>query len=286
MARVNDSALYFERRGSGPALMLLHGFTGSGRSLDGIAQPLAREFSIIAPDLPGHGRSVGGAEVGAYGFEASVARVLATLELAGHAQADWLGYSLGARLALACAVRQPGRVRSLVLVGGRAGIADPGEREVRRRADAALADRLETNGIEAFVDEWLAQPLFATQQRLGVEFMAEQRRVRLGNDAHELAASLRALGPGAQPPLFDELARVAVPVLLVVGALDRPFAEHARELARRLPTAEVCVIEDAGHAVHLEQPAAFLHAVREFWRRCAAARLQSPDSTPVEETAS
>lgn len=282
---MNDSTLYFERRGRGPALVLLHGFTGSGRSLDGIARPLARDFSIIAPDLPGHGRSVGGASKGPYDFESSVARLLATLDRAGHAQADWLGYSMGARLALGCAVRQPGRVRSLVLVGGRAGIADPGEREARRRADAALADRIETNGIEAFVDEWLAQPLFATQQRLGAGFIAEQRRERLANDAHELAASLRTLGPGAQPPLFDELERLALPVLLVAGALDGAFVEHARELARRLPKAEVCVIEDAGHAVHVEQPAAFLRAVRAFWRRFAV-RAHSPCSVPVEETAS
>jgi len=265
--------------------MLLHGFTGSGRSLDGVARALAQDYTTIAPDLPGHGRSVGGSEAGAYGFDASLARLAATLEAAGHSRAHWLGYSMGARLALGCAVRHPRLVESLVLVGGRAGIADPAQRESRRSADAAMAERIETQGIEAFVEEWSSQPIFATQRRLGPEFLAAQRRERLANDARELAASLRGLGPGAQPPLFDQLERVAIPVLLVVGALDRAFVDHARDLARRLPVAEVCEIADAGHAVHLERPDEFLRVTGDFLRR-AAGRAQSTLSIPVEETAS
>ena len=282
---MNDGALYFERRGRGPALMMLHGFTGSGRSLDAVAQSLARDFATIAPDLPGHGRSIGAAGADSYTFDRSVARVVATLENAGHARAHWLGYSMGARLALGCAVHFPQRVRSLVLVGGRAGIANSDERLARRRSDEALADQLETQGIEPFVDSWLSQPIFATQRRLGAEFMAGQRRERLANDARELAASLRGHGPGAQPPLFDQLERVEVPVLLVAGTLDRPFVDHARELARRLPDAEICEVAGAGHAVHLEQPLAFIEAVRDFLRR-AASRAQSTHSIQVQETAS
>lgn len=282
---MNGGALYFERRGRGPALMLLHGFTGSGRSLDGVARPLARDFATIVPDLPGHGRSIGTPAVDGYPFERSVTRLAATLESAGHASAHWLGYSMGARLALGCAIRFPQCVRSLVLVGGRAGIADPDERLARQRSDEALAERLETQGIEAFVDAWLSQPMFATQRRLGVEFMAAQRRERLANDAHELAASLRGSGPGAQPPLFDQLERVEVPVLLVAGSHDVAFVDHAHELARRLPDAEICEVAGAGHAVHLEQPAALIAAVRDFLRR-AASRAQATHSIPVQETAS
>jgi len=285
VAFVSDGALYYERRGRGPALMMLHGFTGSGRSLDAVARPLARDFATIAPDLPGHGRSIGAADVGGYTFDRSVARLVATLGNAGHARAHWLGYSMGARLALACAVHFPQRVRSLVLVGGRAGIANPDERLARKRSDETLADQLETQGVEPFVDAWLSQPIFATQRRLGAEFMAGQRSERLANDARELAASLRGHGPGAQPPLFDQLERVAVPVLLVVGSLDQPFVDHARELARRLPDAEICEVAGAGHAVHLEQPLAFIESVREFLRR-AASRAQSTHSIQVQETAS
>lgn len=282
---MNGDALYFERRGRGEALMLLHGFTGSGRSLDPLARSLAHDFETLAPDLPGHGRSACATDPRDYGFERCLERLVTTLESAGHSRAHWLGYSMGARLALGCAIRHPGRVASLVLVGGRAGIADDGERKARADADEALARRIETQGVEAFVEEWLSQPIFATQRRFGSAFVEAERRARLANVAAGLAASLRGLGPGSQPPLFDLVGQIEVPVLLVVGALDRPFVEHARELARRMPAAELCEIEDAGHAVHLEQPVAFLAAARDFLRR-AARRAPSRIEIPVQETAS
>ena len=277
--------LHFVRRGSGPAVMLLHGFTGSGPSMSEVSLALARDFDVIAPDLPGHGRSLDADDGRVHAFDDCLDRLAATLERAGHARAHWIGYSMGARVALAFALRFPERAASLLLVGARAGIEDASERAGRRRADEALADRIETDGIEAFVDEWLAQPLFASQRQLGREFVAAQRGQRLGNDARGLAASLRGLGPGAQPPLFDDLARLNVPVLLVAGALDHAFVAHARDLERRLPDAEVREVADAGHAVHLEQPVAFMEAAREFLGR-ACRPAQYTDPIPLEETAS
>ncbi|MFO1393020.1 MAG: 2-succinyl-6-hydroxy-2,4-cyclohexadiene-1-carboxylate synthase [Steroidobacteraceae bacterium] len=277
-------ALHFERRGKGSPLMLLHGFTGSANSMRGLADGLARDFETIAPDLPGHGRSTAGADAG-YSFDACLDALVATLHAAGHRRAHWLGYSMGARLALAVAVRHPDSVASLVLLSGRAGIASEGEREARRRADETLARRIETEGVAAFVDEWMAMPMFQTQQLLGAAFLEEQRRERLRNDAAGLAASLRALGPAAQPPLFDELSRVTVPALLVVGALDTAFVAHGHELERRLSGAQLCEIADAGHAVHLERPSAVVAAVHDFLCRAAGpARSSHPPS--VQETGS
>jgi 2-succinyl-6-hydroxy-2,4-cyclohexadiene-1-carboxylate synthase len=264
--------------------MLLHGFTGSGRSMAGISSSLEQSYETLAPDLPGHGRSTGYAGADGYAFEDALRDLVATLESAGHPRAHWLGYSMGARLALGCAVRYPDSVRSLVLLGGRAGIADPAERAARRRADEALAVRIETLGVEAFIDEWLAQPLFATLRRLGTAFLAEESRARQAGDAHELAASLRGLGPGTQPPLFDQLSGVKVPVLLVAGALDTKFVAIARELARLLPQAEVCEIPDAGHAAHVEQPASFARAVSDFLRRVERP-VSSISQRPVQEIA-
>jgi 2-succinyl-6-hydroxy-2,4-cyclohexadiene-1-carboxylate synthase len=277
-------ALHVERRGRGPALMLLHGFTGTGRSLAALSAAFEREFDTLAPDLPGHGASTGVARDGRYAFDDALQDLVATLDAAGHRRAHWLGYSMGARLALGCAVRYPERVASLVLIGGRAGIVDDAERAARRRSDDELAARIEAIGVEAFVDEWLAQPLFATQHRLDPTVRAEQRRARLGHEARELAASLRGLGPGAQPPLFADLPRVAAPVLLVAGALDTRFVAAAHEMAASLPQAEVCEIAGAGHAAHLEQPAAVITAVSVFLRRVTHP-ASFPTSHSVEETA-
>jgi 2-succinyl-6-hydroxy-2,4-cyclohexadiene-1-carboxylate synthase len=282
---VSGCTLHFVRHGRGPALVLLHGFTGSGQGMSEIARSLEQDYETLALDLPGHGQSTGLARPDADGFDECVDDLVATLESAGHRQAHWLGYSMGARLALGCAARHPGSVASLVLLGGRAGIADPIERAARHSEDAALAARIEAVGVEAFVDEWLAQPMFASLRRRGARFMAEQRRQRLGNSVRGLADSLRRLGPGAQPPLFDALPHVDVPVLLVAGALDRRFVALAHDLAGRLPRAEICEIADAGHAAHLEQPEAFVHAVQDFLRR-ATAPAPSVHLRSVQETAS
>lgn len=282
---MSGRTLHFARRGRGPAVVLLHGFTGSGQGMAEIAHSLEQDYETLALDLPGHGRSADLVRADTDGFDECVDDLVATLESAGHRQAHWLGYSMGARLALGCAVRHPGSVASLVLLGGRAGIADPTERAARCREDAALAARIESVGVEAFVDEWLAQPMFASLRKRGARFLAEQRRQRVSNSARGLADSLRRLGPGAQPPLFDALPSVAVPVLLVAGALDRKFVALAHALAGQLPQAEICVIADAGHAAHLEQPEAFVHAVQDFLRR-ATAPAPSVHLRSVQETAS
>ncbi len=282
---MSGRTLYFERHGRGPALVLLHGFMGTGQSMAEVAQSLEQDYETLALDLPGHGHSADVLGTGAYGFDDCVDDLAATLQSAGHRQAHWLGYSMGARLALGCAVRHPGSVASLVLVGGRAGIADPNERAIRRREDEATAAHLEAAGIEAFVDEWLAQPMFASLRQRGARFLAEQRRQRVSNSAQALADSLRRLGPGAQPPLFEALPSVDVPVLLVAGALDRKFISLAHDLAGRLPHAEICEVADAGHAVHLEHPEAFVHAVQDFLRRTTAP-APSVHLRSVQETAS
>ena len=102
--------------------MLLHGFTGSGPSMDDVSLALARDFEVIAPDLPGHGRSIAADDGPVHSFDDCLDRLAATLEQAGHARAHWIGYSMGARLALAFALRFPERVASLLLIGARAGI--------------------------------------------------------------------------------------------------------------------------------------------------------------------
>lgn len=241
--------------------MLLHGYSGSARSMAGVARAFEGEYETLVPDLPGHGRSEA---LAGCSFEGAVDLLLAAIAATGHDRAHWLGYSMGARLALGCAVRRPGCIASLILVAGRAGIVDPEERAARRSEEQALALRIERDGVEAFVDEWMAQPLFATQRRLGPAFLAEARAERLANTARGLADSLRGVGLGAQPPLFDALCRVTAPTLCMAGTLDSKFVAAAHDLARRLPCAEVCEIAGAGHAVHLEQRAAFLDAVRDF----------------------
>ena len=246
--------LNVERSGSGAPVILLHGFTGDGTTMRGLAQRLESDAEVIVPDLVGHGSSCSPVDERNYSVDAMAAHVAAIVEASLSRPFHLVGYSMGGRVALTLACRRPELLRSLTLIGASAGLADESERADRRTSDIRLAERIEIDGLETFVDRWMANPLFATQARLGDDFLAAARAQRLGNSADGLIRSLRAAGTGAMLPVHDELRGCDVPTVFVVGAEDPKFTGIAVELAALMPTAEVAVIEKAGHAAHLEQP--------------------------------
>jgi len=253
--------------GAGTPVVALHGFTGAAESLAGVAERLRAQHSVVRIDLVGHGASEAPRALAPYAMRACAAQLDAVCAALGIGAAHWLGYSMGGRAALALAAFHPERVRSLLLVGASAGLADSAERAARVRDDEALADAIERDGVAAFVARWEALPLFASQARLGAAALAEQRAQRLRNRAHGLANSLRGMGSGAQPPLHDALARLAAPACFVAGAQDTKFRALAEQLAALVPRGEARVIANAGHAVHLEAPDAFAaHALGCFAR--------------------
>jgi 2-succinyl-6-hydroxy-2,4-cyclohexadiene-1-carboxylate synthase len=171
---------------------------------------------------------------------------------------------MGARVALAAAARRTAPLRALVLESGSPGLAGGERRQARSRADGARAAMLERDGIEPFVDAWLAQPLFRSQRALPESIRRSERERRLAQDPRALAACLRGLGTGSQPSFWAELGRIAVPTLLVTGRRDRKFDALAEAMAERLPGARRSRIAGAGHAVHLERPNAWLAVVSAF----------------------
>ncbi len=255
-------SLHVEIRGNGPAVMLLHGFTGDHTTLDMLAERLAATNRVIVPDLGGHGRSTSPESDDAHSVDAMVGHVLALAHSLDLGRFHLVGYSMGGRVALTAACDHGDRLESLVLIGASAGLVDPAERKTRREADEALAAGLADDGLEAFVDRWMANPLFATQARLGPEFLAAARAQRLTGDAAALARSLRGAGTGVMTPLHDRLGDCTVPTTLVAGAHDAKFVEIARTLAEAMPRAEPAIIEGAGHAAHLEQPDVVVAAIR------------------------
>jgi 2-succinyl-6-hydroxy-2,4-cyclohexadiene-1-carboxylate synthase len=232
-------------------LVLLHGFTQTGRSWQPVLHALAARYRAIAPDLPGHG---GFAERRPASFAACDAyvRVLADQPI------TLAGYSMGGRIALHAALSLGPRVRRLVLVGASPGIADAAERAARAAEDAALADRIEAIGLEAFVREWGAQPLFDGMPR-GIAEIAHADRMR--NTAAGLAAALRGLGTGVMPPLWDRLGELTVPVELVVGERDEKFRAIAERMTAVLVAGRLHVVPGTGHAVHLEAPEAVAEVI-------------------------
>jgi 2-succinyl-6-hydroxy-2,4-cyclohexadiene-1-carboxylate synthase len=259
--------LAFEVRGAGPALLLVHGFTGCAAAWPPpVRSALERQFRVIAVDLPGHGASPPRVEPEDWALERVVAELCEVLDACGERRALWVGYSMGGRLALGAAVLHPQRVAALVLEGASPGLRTARERAERRAADEQLAAALERDGLQAFVAHWLAQPLFATQRALGPERLEAERRRRLRCSAPSLAACLRGLGSGAQPPLWEALGKVHAPALLLAGALDPKFCALARAMASQLTDARVCELPGCGHAAHLENPGAWAAEVTRFAR--------------------
>lgn len=227
-----------------PRLVLVHGFTQTAASWRPVLERLAPHFEPVLSELPGHG---GNAEA-RLAFEAAAAGI-------GDAggRAVYVGYSMGGRLCLRLALDRPGLVRALVLVGATAGLADARERAERRAEDERLAAEIERDGTDAFLQRWLARPLFATLHPSPDDVAARRRNPPAG-----LAAALRTLGTGAQEPLWDRLTELAMPVLLVAGDGDAKFAALAQRMAAAVgPNATVARVPGAGHAAHLERPDAF-----------------------------
>jgi 2-succinyl-6-hydroxy-2,4-cyclohexadiene-1-carboxylate synthase len=258
-----DLTLNVEVAGDGPSLLLLHGFTGSAAGWAPFVVQLS-DRRTLAVDLIGHGASDKPADPERYRMERCVADLLCVLDTLGVEHTDVLSYSMGGRLALHFCAAAPERVGRLVLESASPGLATAEEREARIVADEALACFIEEQGLEAFVDRWESQPLFASQAALPAAVRAAVRAERLRNDPVGLANSLRGMGTGRQGPLWQQLHAITTPTLLLTGELDRKFCAIGREMAAAIPAARLTVVPGAGHAVHLEQPCAFARAVREF----------------------
>jgi 2-succinyl-6-hydroxy-2,4-cyclohexadiene-1-carboxylate synthase len=227
--------------------VLLHGFTQTGRLWGRFGDRLAERRTLLALDLPGHA----GSDAVRADLATTAGLVAETVRAAvGTERCDLLGYSLGARIGLHVLTGTDLDVDRVVLIGVTAGIEDATERERRKEADDATADALEASGdVAAFLDSWLAGPLF---EHLSDEAAARAERLR--NSASGLAWSLRSCGTGTQEPLWDRLPSLRSPVLALAGNDDSRFAAHAVRVARVAPSAVATLVPGGGHAVHLAQP--------------------------------
>jgi 2-succinyl-6-hydroxy-2,4-cyclohexadiene-1-carboxylate synthase len=225
-------------------VVLVPGFTQDPRSWDAV---------LAASELAGHAIAV------PYGLDFT-----ATASALGDAggRATYIGYSMGGRLCLQLALDRPEVVERLVLVSASPGIADSDARAARRDSDETLAKDVERDGVDAFLERWLAQPMFATVPRARAG-LADRKRA---NTVETLTHQLRALGQGAQPDNWPRLRTLRMPVLLLAGALDAKYVDIAQRVAAEVPDALVEVIADAGHACHLERPERVAHAVTSWLR--------------------
>lgn len=257
-------ALAVQRIGSGPRLVLVHGFTQTSRSWAAVQQHFAHDYEVIAVDAPGHGDS-GHLQADLW----NSARMV--VEAGG--DATYVGYSMGARIVLHAALAHPESVRRMVLLGATPGLRTEAERDTRRKSDEDLARSLERDGLESFLDRWLANPLFAH-----LDPGASMVEDRLRNSVGGLASCLRHTGTGQQEDLWPRLATLCMPTLLMAGSLDTKFSAIAGQMAHAIGTNAVRVlIGGAGHAAHLEHPQEFC-ALLGRWLGDTA---QAPNANPM-----
>ena len=265
---VDGLALYYDRYGFGPPVVLLHGFTGSRTSWTDFVREINSEFCTLSFDLIGHGRSGSPAEKARYQMDQAVDDLVAAVKTIGFDKAVWVGYSLGGRTALQVWNRHPEVVSALVVEGASPGIQDNLERRSRVESDEHLATEILERGMEWFVEYWEALPLWHSQnQTLSASMKTAIRAQRMAQREIGLANSLVGMGTGAQSWIGDDLQAITVPTLLVTGERDKKFIDISHEMATRISSAVRVDIGLAGHAAHVENPVEFNSVVREFLLR-------------------
>ncbi len=253
-------------------ILALHGFTGRGADFAPFARLCGGNWHC--PDLPGHGpqRQLDCSP------EATVRQVTAAAtrlprptaptqdsDQSAAAPKILLGYSMGARAALLHAVRHPDIWDALILISANPGIEDEAERATRRESDEALAQRIERDGLSAFLDFWQAQPLIRNQKNIRTDWYETMQANRASHSPAGLATSLRQFGQGSCPNLWPELAALKMPILLLTGEEDTKYTAIAQRMCASLPRHVSSVtLPRVFHMPHLEAPEASLQAIQNF----------------------
>lgn len=245
-----------------PVMVFLHGFLGHCGDWSDTLQLLSGRYRLVAIDLPGHGESLISDEK-QYAMTETAALVVATVKQLHIERCHLAGYSMGGRLALYIALHFPQMIESLVLESASPGIENSDDRAKRRTSDAELACRLLESSPASFIDEWYNQPLFESMSAYPERFdhLKISRQSLFGGG---LAASLRQMGTGSQPSLWDKLDLLEPPTLLLVGERDNTFRSVADHMKKRNDRLSVRILPGCGHNCHWENPRQFAEAIAEF----------------------
>ena len=259
-----NQPLYYETHGSkaSPAILMLHGFLGSSKDWFEVTDTLKSKFFCILPDLPGHGRTKSLSDSD-YAMQSTALSLLAILNQEEIKQAALVGYSMGGRLALYLALTHSEYFSKLILESASPGLKTEKERQARMASDAAVISNLKTQTIDEFITGWYSQPMFDTIRQVSGKF-EELLKNRSENKAENLSKSLKFIGSGVQPSLWDILPDLKQPTLLIVGANDNKFKSVACEMQERSEAISLATIASAGHNAHFERLQEFVMELQKF----------------------
>jgi 2-succinyl-6-hydroxy-2,4-cyclohexadiene-1-carboxylate synthase len=264
--RVNINSLEYhvEVCGEGFPLVVLHGFTGDSSTWAPFCSVWGKHSRLIIPDIIGHGKTESPEDINRYKMEAAAADLIMLLDHLKIEQIDLLGYSMGGRLALTIAILYPERIRKLILESASPGLETDEERILRRMKDKELANFIKEHGITSFVNYWEGISLFSTMNGLPLAIRESIRIQRLSNSAQGLSNSLLGMGTGSQPSWWKSLNQLSCEVLLITGEQDEKFCSIAERMQADMKNASLIVINNCGHAIHVEQKEKFGTIVSDF----------------------
>lgn len=246
-----------------PYILFLHGFMGRGDNFSEVIPHLSDKFCCVTVDLPGHGKTqiFGGDEC--YQMSHTAQGLIELLDELKIFRCYLLGYSMGGRLALYLTLHFPERFEKVILESASPGLESTEGRSQRRHRDEILAQQLETGDFYSFLSQWYQQPLFdSVRHHPSFDRLFQNR---LQNQPKSLATSLRQMGGGSQPSLWELLPSHPVPLRLLVGEWDCKFQEINHKMTQVCPVAQLEIIADSGHTIHWENPSAYLQSVIKFF---------------------
>jgi pimeloyl-ACP methyl ester carboxylesterase len=238
--------VYYEVHGSGPAILLTHGYSATSEMWRGQIEALAADHTLVLWDMRGHGRSDSPPTAESYSEELTMSDMAALLDHVGAGSAVVGGLSLGGYMSLAFHAAHPDRVRALLVIDTGPGFKDDRARDSWNQYARSFADRFAAEGLGALAGRSPEQASAMHRSADGLVLAA--RHMLTQRDAH----------------VIESLPTIAVPTLVLVGADDEPFRNATDYMAAKIPGATKVVVPGAGHAVNLDQPEAFDAAVRRF----------------------
>ena len=244
-------------------ILFLHGFTGKFQDFSSVIFLLSKNYCCLAVDLPGHGETRVIGDESCYNMTNTAQALIELLDDLQIGKCLLLGYSMGGRLALYMTLHFPERFEKVVLESASPGLKTEKERSHRLQADLQLAQKLENSKIKDFLLNWYDRPLFKSLKNSpNFDKLIESR---LANNPLELAKSLRNMGTGNQPSLWEKLSQNQIPILLLAGEYDDKFTTINTEIASLCPAASLEIVPKVGHNIHFENIDKFVTVVRQFY---------------------
>ncbi|MEH1933569.1 MAG: 2-succinyl-6-hydroxy-2,4-cyclohexadiene-1-carboxylate synthase [Nostoc sp.] len=250
-----------------PLILFLHGFMGNIDEFDEAIKLLSDDFDYLTLDLPGHGKTQVWGEDEYYTMANTAHALINLLDELKIPKCFLVGYSMGGRLALYLTLHFPERFLKVVLESASPGLPTEVERLERIKLDTQIGSKLtrsvEKSDFAAFLSNWYNQTIFGyIKNHPEYDPMVESR---LQNNPLELDKSLRFMGTGCQPSLWEKLKENKIPMLLLAGEYDEKFISINTEMAKICKFAQIKIISNVGHNIHFENPLPFVENIKDFF---------------------